>query len=156
MNTMEIHFSVNGKACSMTVPTSMTLLELLRDELGLTGAKHGCGIGECGACTVIMDHKAVNACLILAPQINGSAIQTVEGLRAGNQLHDLQQAFVDNHAVQCGFCSSGMLMSAKALLDANPDPSEKEIRTALAGNLCRCTGYSAIVYAVKDAAKPTE
>ncbi len=156
MKQMEIHFHVNGEARNLNVDPEMTLLELLRDIMGLTGTKQGCGAGECGACTVIMNNRAVNACLILAPQINGSNIETVEGMKAGAQLSDLQQAFIDNHAVQCGFCSSGMLMSAKALLDAHPNPSEKEIRTALAGNLCRCTGYSAITDAVKQAAKATK
>jgi len=147
-------FSVNGEPYVLErVPVNRSLLHVLRDDLGLTGTKEGCGEGDCGACTVIMDGKAVNACLVLAAEVEGKDILTVEGLAKGGKLHPLQQAFVDEGAVQCGFCTPGMLLSAKALLDVNPSPSEIEIRTALAGNLCRCTGYDKIVRAVQDAAQ---
>jgi len=130
----------------------MRLVDLLRDELGLTGTKEGCGEGECGACTVILDGRAVNSCLVLAVQARGKNVLTVEGLAEDGRLSALQRQFVEHIAVQCGFCTPGMLMSAKALLVAHPQPSDDEIRLALAGNLCRCTGYTAIVAAVKAAA----
>jgi carbon-monoxide dehydrogenase small subunit len=125
----------------------------LREDLGLTGTKHGCGLGDCGACTVILDGKAVNSCLVLAIQANGSEVLTIEGLAEKGKLHPLQQAFVDKGAIQCGFCTPGMILSAKALLEEKPNPTELEIRTALSGNLCRCTGYQKIVEAIDDAAK---
>lgn len=147
-------FSVNGEPYILDrVPVNRSLLDVLRDDLGLTGTKEGCGEGDCGACTVIIDGKAVNACLVLAAEVEGKDILTVEGLAKNGKLHPLQQAFVDEGAVQCGFCTPGMLLSAKALLDVNPSPSELEIRTALAGNLCRCTGYVRIVSAVQKAAQ---
>ncbi len=147
-------FSVNGEPYILDrVPVNRSLLDVLRDDLGLTGTKEGCGEGDCGACTVIIDGKAVNACLVLAAEVEGKEILTVEGLAKNGKLHPLQQAFVDEGAVQCGFCTPGMLLSAKALLDVNPSPSELEIRTALAGNLCRCTGYVRIVSAVQKAAQ---
>lgn len=145
--------NVNGETYVVEhVPVSRTLLQVLRDDLGLTGTKEGCGEGDCGACTVIMDGKAVNSCLVLAAEAEGKAVVTVEGLVKDGKLHPLQQAFVDEGAVQCGFCTPGMLMSAKALLDVNPSPTEAEIRTTLSGNLCRCTGYVRIVSAVQKAA----
>jgi aerobic carbon-monoxide dehydrogenase small subunit len=151
MNKIEITFILNGKEVCIDVDPEMTLLSLLREELFLTGTKEGCGAGECGACTVLMDGIAVNSCLVLAPQINGTEIITIEALEHDGQLDRLQQSFIDNHAVQCGFCTPGMLMSAKALLLKNPHPTQEEIKIALSGNLCRCTGYQSIISAVKGA-----
>jgi carbon-monoxide dehydrogenase small subunit len=149
----QLTLNVNGETyIAEHAPVSRTLLQVLRDDLGLTGTKEGCGEGDCGACTVMMDGLAVNACLVLAAEAEGKPIVTVEGLVRGGKLHPLQQAFVDEGAVQCGFCTPGMLMSAKALLDVNPSPTEAEIRTTLSGNLCRCTGYVRIVSAVQRAA----
>ena len=130
----------------------MTLLDFLREDLGLKGTKRGCDSGQCGACTIIMDGKTVNACLILAIQADGKEILTIEGLSSGGRLHPLQEAFVEEGAVQCGFCTPGMILSAKALLDEKKDPSGEEIREALSGNLCRCTGYVKIIKAVQKAA----
>jgi carbon-monoxide dehydrogenase small subunit len=135
---------------------SRRLLDLLRDDLGLTGTKEGCSIGECGACTVLIDNQAVNSCLVLAGQINGSDIMTVEGLASGQQLHPLQANFLKYGAVQCGFCTPGMLMSAYALLKENPQPGTEEIKEAIAGNLCRCTGYKQIIKAVQQTAHDLE
>lgn len=151
MKQLEITFILNGKEISMAVDPEMTLLSLLREELLLTGTKEGCGSGECGACTVLMDGAAVNSCLVLAPQINGTEILTIEALEHDGKLDRLQQSFIDHHAVQCGFCTPGMLMSAKALLLKNPRPTQEEIEIALSGNLCRCTGYQNIVAAVEGA-----
>mgnify|MGYP000853116820 FL=1 len=151
MNKLNITFILNGEEVSMEVDPETTLLTLLREELFLTGTKEGCGSGECGACTVLMDGIAVNSCLILAPQVNGTEIITIEALEHDGKLDRLQQSFIDNHAVQCGFCTPGMLMSAKALLLKNPHPTEDEIRIALSGNLCRCTGYQNIIKAVEGA-----
>jgi aerobic carbon-monoxide dehydrogenase small subunit len=128
----------------------------LREDLELTGTKHGCGLGDCGACTVILNGKPVNSCLVLAIQANGGDVITVEGLAENGKLHPIQQAFVDKGAIQCGFCSPGMILSAKALLESNPRPTEHEIRTAISGNLCRCTGYQKIVEAIQEAAKAIE
>ena len=149
---MNLQFTVNGKEEHLEVDDSMRLLDILRLELGLTGTKEGCGIGECGACTVIMNGDAVCSCLVLAAQVQGAVVETVENLEQDGVLSRLQQAFLDHGAIQCGFCTPGMLMSAKALLDKNPHPSEDEIREALEGNLCRCTGYIPILDAVKAAA----
>jgi carbon-monoxide dehydrogenase small subunit len=149
---MRIDITVNGSSHVLDVPADLRLIDLLRSELGLTGTKEACGEGECGACTVIVDGRAVNSCLVLAAQVRGRSVLTVEGLAGDGRLSVLQQKFIENGAVQCGFCTPGMLMSAKALLMAEPEPSEEQIRMALAGNLCRCTGYTAIVAAVKDAA----
>ncbi|MDY0095499.1 MAG: (2Fe-2S)-binding protein [Candidatus Vecturithrix sp.] len=148
---MNLQFTVNGKEIQLEVEDSMRLLDILRLELGLTGTKEGCGVGECGACTVIMNGDAVCSCLILAAQAQGAIVETVENLEQDGVLSRLQQAFLDHGAIQCGFCTPGMLMSAKALLDKNPHPSEEEIRQALEGNLCRCTGYIPILDAVKAA-----
>ena len=148
MKKVTIHTSINYKQYELEIKPNLTLLSLLRDELGLTGTKCGCEVGECGACTVLIDGKAVNSCLVLAPQIDGQEILTVEGLASGKQLHPLQESFLDHDAVHCGFCTPGMLMSAKSLLDQHPDPTEEEIRIALSGNLCRCSGYQQIVDAV--------
>ncbi len=158
--TEEIHirFVLNGSPCSASVPPETTLLQLLRDHLFLTGTKCGCEIGQCGACTVILEGLAVASCLVLAAQVDGLHVETVEGLaqevtQSGKGLHPLQKAFLDRDAVACGFCTPGMLMSAKALLDQNPRPSRKEIRRAISGNLCRCTGYIPIVEAIALAAR---
>ncbi|MDF3002693.1 MAG: Xanthine dehydrogenase [Bacillota bacterium] len=151
MKKTKIQFVLNGKSVSMDVDPETTLLSLLREELFLTGTKEGCGSGECGACTVLMDGLAVNSCLVLAPQINGTEILTIEALETDGKLDRLQQSFIDHHAVQCGFCTPGMLMSAKALLLKNPRPTQEEIRIALSGNLCRCTGYQNIIAAVEGA-----
>jgi carbon-monoxide dehydrogenase small subunit len=148
---VDIKFKINGKIAELRVDDSRRLLDILREDLGLTGTKEGCAIGECGACTVIMNGAAVNSCLILAEQGQGAEIETVENLEQNEVLSRLQEAFLDNGAIQCGFCTPGMLMSAKALLDKNPHPSEAEIKTALEGNLCRCTGYVPILNSVKDA-----
>ncbi|MHB8072711.1 (2Fe-2S)-binding protein [Desulfosporosinus fructosivorans] len=148
---MEITFILNGKEICMDIDPNMTLLNYLREELFLTGTKEGCGIGECGACTVIVDGIAVNSCLVFVAQVNGAEIITIEHLEHDGQLDRLQQSFIDNHAVQCGFCTPGMLMSSKALLLKNPNPSQEEIKIALSGNLCRCTGYQNIIAAVEGA-----
>jgi carbon-monoxide dehydrogenase small subunit len=142
-----IRIQVNSEEVECTVKNSMTLLDLLRDVLDLTGTKKGCDTGECGACTVILDGKAVNACLILAVDADGSEVQTIEGVGRFN-LHPLQKSFVENGAIQCGFCTPGMIMSAKALLDRNPKPTSEEIKTALAGNLCRCGAYNKILHSI--------
>jgi carbon-monoxide dehydrogenase small subunit len=148
-----IQITLNGKSVSREVQTHRLLLDLLRDEIGMTGTKEGCGTGDCGACTVLMNGKPVNSCLILSGELEGANIVTIEGLKVGAELHAVQKAFVQDGGAQCGYCTPGMLMMSKALLDANPDPSEEEIRYALSGNLCRCTGYAKIVQAVQDAAK---
>lgn len=153
MNKIEVNFTVNGLQKTVHVEPSRTLLEVLREDLELTGTKDGCSQGDCGACVVVMDGKAVNSCLILAPQAQDSRIITVEGLLDNGDLHPLQHRFVENWAFQCGFCTPGMLMSAYALLLDNPNPTVEEIKTALEGNLCRCTGYRPIVDAVMQAAK---
>ena len=147
-----VKFYVNDAPVELTVPANRTLLSVLRDDLALTGTKEGCGAGECGACTVIMDGLAVNACLILAPELNGKHIETVEGLTKGDQLSPLQESFIEHMALQCGFCTPGMLMSAESLLRENPHPTREEIATAMSGNLCRCTGYKKIVEAIEDVA----
>jgi carbon-monoxide dehydrogenase small subunit len=150
---IEVTLTINGERRSAAVPPEATLLQLLRDALGLTGAKLGCDVGDCGACTVIVDGKAVNACLMLAGQAAGRRVLTIEGLASRERLHPIQKAFEDSGALQCGFCGPGMVLSTKALLDVNPNPTATEIRDALAGNLCRCTGYTKIVEAVQDAAQ---
>jgi carbon-monoxide dehydrogenase small subunit len=147
---IDLKFKVNGKEVAIKVEDSKRLLDILRDELGLTGTKEGCGIGECGACTVIMNGDAVCSCLILSGQLQNAEIETIENLERDNILSNLQEAFLEYGAIQCGFCTPGMLMSAKALLDKNPHPTEEEIKTALEGNLCRCTGYIPIIDAVKN------
>jgi aerobic carbon-monoxide dehydrogenase small subunit len=157
MSTHTLTLTVNGQPYMATVRGSTTLLEFLRDTLHLTGTKNGCAEGDCGACTVIMNGQAVKSCLVLALQANGATVETVEGLSGlAGGLHPLQEAFVEAGAVQCGYCIPGMLMSAKALLDENPAPTREEIRTALAGNLCRCTGYMKIITAVELAASKLE
>lgn len=146
-----IEITVNGEKRFIEVKPNRTLLDVLREDLGLTGAKKGCGEGKCGSCTVLMDGRPVDSCLILAPQADGAEILTIEGL-TGIEPHPLQRAFVEKGAVQCGFCTPGMILTAKALLDLHPGPQEDEIREAVAGNLCRCTGYIKIVEAVKACA----
>jgi len=148
----EIRFTVNGQSEHATVPATMTLLDLLRDRLALTGTKEGCGIGECGACTVLLDGNPITSCLMLAVEADGRNIETIEGEAIGGELSVLQQAFIDEGAIQCGFCTPGMIMSARGLLNRTPNPSDEEIIEAIAGNLCRCTGYEAIVAAVRLAA----
>ncbi len=151
MNMKEIMLNVNNKKYTLQVKPSATLLDVIREDLGLTGAKEGCGEGECGACTVIMDGMAVNACLMLAVEANGKHITTIEGLSDGDKLHPIQQAFVDIGGLQCGFCTPGMILSTKALLDKNQNPTDEEIRKGLEGNFCRCTGYTKIIQSVKAA-----
>ena len=153
MQKQTASFTVNGKPYEVLIEPHMTLLEVLRDHLELTGTKHGCGIGQCGACTVIVDGKPTLSCLTLAVTVKDKDIQTIEGLSEENVLHPIQEAFIDHGAIQCGFCTPGMIMSAKALLDKHPNPTEEEINTALAGNLCRCTGYVKIAEAVSIAAE---
>jgi carbon-monoxide dehydrogenase small subunit len=153
MSIHRITLKVNGEAEQVDVPSNMTLLTMLRDKLGATGTKNGCSAGECGACTVILNGEPVNSCMVLAVECDGAEVTTVEGLSEDHTLDPVQQAFIDSGAVQCGFCTPGMLISARALLDRNPDPSEHEIRDALVGNLCRCTGYGRIIDAVKQAAR---
>jgi aerobic carbon-monoxide dehydrogenase small subunit len=146
----ELELKVNGEEYILEVEPHRTLLELIRNDLGLTGTKLGCGGGECGACTVILDGKAVKSCLMLALDARGKEIWTIEGLSRAGELHPLQRAFVEHGAIQCGFCTPGMIMASKAMLDENPHPSEQEIKDALAGNLCRCTGYVKILEAVSS------
>lgn len=154
MKKISVSFTLNGDPVVAEIPVTWNLLKTLREVFELTGAKEGCGVGECGACTVMVDGEAVNACLFPIPEIEGKAVTTIEGVayRDGS-LHPLQKAFLENNGVQCGFCTSGMIMSAKALLDRNPDPTQEEIRAGIAGNFCRCTGYVQIVEAIEMAAK---
>lgn len=148
-----IELMVNGETYEVAVEPQRTLLEVLRDNLGLTGAKKGCNTGDCGACTVIMDGKPVVSCLILAVEAQGKDILTIEGLAKDGQLHPLQEAFIELGAIQCGFCTPGMILSAKALLDENPKPTEEEVKKGIAGNLCRCTGYTKIIEAILAASQ---
>lgn len=149
----EIKLTVNGKLHEVMIRPWKTLLEVIREDLELTGTKEGCGIGECGACTVIMDGKAVNSCLVLAAEANGKEILTIEGLADRDKLHPIQEAFINHGGMQCGFCTSGMILSAKALLEKNPNPTEEEIRRGISGNFCRCTGYTKIIESIKAASK---
>jgi len=149
----EINFTVNGDPYELTVESHHNLLTVLREQLVLTGAKNGCSEGECGACTVLLDGEPVNSCLVLGVEADGHDIVTVEGLATGGQLAPIQQTIIDLGGTQCGFCTPGVLMSAHALLQRNPDPSDREIREGLVGNLCRCTGYTRIVDAVREAAR---
>ena len=148
-----IHLVVNDRDYDLAVRPNETLLDVLRNRLGLTGVKKGCDLGDCGACTAIMDGATVNSCLVLAVQADGRSITTIEGLESEGGLHPVQKAFVDHGAIQCGFCTPGMILAAKNLLDQNPKPTEAEIRRALSGNLCRCTGYQKIVEAVQSVGK---
>ena len=151
---MKKHVSaiVNGDPTEFLTDPGTTLLDALRDELGLTGSKEGCGSGDCGACSVIVDGRLVCSCLLLAVEAEGRRIETIEGMAQGSELHPLQRKFLEHAALQCGYCTPGLLVAAKALLDVNPDPSESETRYWLAGNLCRCTGYDKVIRAVMDAA----
>ncbi len=145
MDRKELRFTLNGQETTVMVEENARLLDILREELSLTGTKEGCGVGECGACTVIVDGEAVDSCLVLAMSVAGKSVTTIEGLAGDGILHPLQQAVLDHHALQCGFCTPGFIMSAKALLDKNPHPSEDEIKVAISGNLCRCTGYQQLI-----------
>jgi len=153
---MRIDLTVNGERVECDVAPGMRLLDLLRDRLHLLGTKEGCGEGECGACTVLLEGRPVASCLVLASQADGKEVLTIEGISDGERLHPIQRAFVETGAVQCGFCTPGFIMSTYALLKENPHPSEEEIRTALEGNLCRCTGYAKIIEAVNRAAEMME
>ena len=148
-----VNLTVNGELEQVNVPSNMTLLEMLREELALTGTKNGCSAGECGACTVLMNGEPVNSCMVLAVECDGAEIITVEGLAHDGQLDPLQQALIDTGGVQCGFCTPGVLITARGLLNRNPHPSEEEIREALVGNLCRCTGYVRIIEGIQVAAR---
>lgn len=150
-----VQTTINGETVEFLCESRQSLLEVLRDELHLTGAKEGCNNGNCGACSVILDGRLVNSCLVLGVETEGKSVETIEGLAEPDKLHPIQDAFLENAALQCGICTPGFIMSAKALLDSNPNPTEHEIRYWLAGNLCRCTGYDKIVKAVMDAAKDT-
>jgi len=151
-----VTMTVNGQEIDIAVAPNATLLEILRDNLGLTGVKEGCSEGVCGACTVLMNGNPVRSCLTLALEAEGAEILTIEGVAAGGELHPVQQAFIDRGAVQCGFCTPGMILSTKALLERIPHPTDEEIKTALAGNFCRCTGYAKILDAVREAAGTPE
>ena len=149
---VHVHTTVNGDAVEFACGEGEVLLDVLRNRLGLTGAKEGCGTGDCGACSVMLDGRLVCSCLVLGAEVGGKKIETIEGMADGMKLHPLQQAFIDHAALQCGVCTPGFLIAAKALLAKKPDPTEEEIRFGLAGNLCRCTGYDKIVRAVQHAA----
>ena len=153
MKSIHVATTVNGDAVEFVCAPEDTLLDVLRGSLGLTGAKEGCGTGDCGACSVTLNGRLVCSCLVLGVEAQGAEIGTIEGLASADALHPLQQAFIDHAALQCGICTPGILVAAKALLDHNPDPSDTELRYWLAGNLCRCTGYDKIIAAVLDAAK---
>jgi carbon-monoxide dehydrogenase small subunit len=150
---MKVEFTLNGKLLCLEVEPWRTLIQVLRQQLGLKGVKEGCGKGECGACTVILNGKAVLSCLIPIPRVQGCSITTIEGLETGEGLHPLQKAFIEHGAIQCGFCTPGMILSAKACLDENPSPSREEIRETISGNLCRCTGYVKIIEAIQSVAE---
>jgi carbon-monoxide dehydrogenase small subunit len=153
MDKIKVRFRLNGEMVETNVEPNATLLDLLRYTLKLTGTKKGCDRGDCGACTVLLDGKPVNSCLILAPRVDNRSVITIEGLGESNTLHPLQQAFIENHAVQCGYCTPGMLMSAYGLLLEDSDPTDEKVRRAIEGNLCRCTGYTQIIKAIMAAAK---
>lgn len=148
---MEIQLIINEKEYKVDIDVNMRLIDLLRDKLGLIGTKEGCGEGECGACTIIMDGESVNSCMVMAFQANGSNLVTIEGLEKNGELHPLQRAYMEEGSVQCGFCIPGMIMSTKALLDKSPNPSRDEIREGMSGNLCRCTGYNKAIDAAEKA-----
>jgi len=152
MSKLLVSTTVNGDAQQFLCDPDTTLLDALREEMGLTGSKEGCGSGDCGACTVMLDGDMVCSCLVLAPEAEGRQVATIEGVAEGSQLHPVQRKFLEHGALQCGFCTPGFIMASKALLERNPNPSETEVRYWLAGNLCRCTGYDKIVRAVLDAA----
>lgn len=153
MKTIQVATTINGDAVEFLCGPDESLLDVLRNRLGLTGAKEGCGTGDCGACSVTLDGRLVCSCLVLGAEAEGAEITTIEGMADGDQLHPLQQAFIDHAALQCGICTPGILVAAKALLEKNPNPTDTEVRYWLAGNLCRCTGYDKIIQAVQDAAE---
>jgi carbon-monoxide dehydrogenase small subunit len=153
MTVHSINITVNGSLEQVSVPSNMTLMRMLRESLALTGTKNGCSAGECGACTVLLNGEPVNSCMVLAVECDGAEVTTVEGLAGDQQLSPIQEAMIQAGGVQCGFCTPGVLISARALLDRNPDPDEEEIRAALVGNLCRCTGYVRIIESIKQAAR---
>jgi len=150
MSKHEIYLRVNGREHRLSIDSHLTLLDVIRDKIGLTGTKRGCDLGECGACTVLIDGKPYNACLITPMDVQGKEIVTIEGLAQDGKLHPIQEAFIEQGAIQCGFCTPGMVLGAKALLDEDPFPSEEKIKEALSGNLCRCTGYTSIVRAIQS------
>lgn len=152
MNKLKVELTINGKKREVETTASTRLLDLIRDDLHLTGTKEGCGKGECGACTVIMNNELVASCLVLAPQADGAIITTIEGICHGEKLHPIQEAFIETGAVQCGFCTPGMILAAKKLLEENPHPNKEKIKRGISGNLCRCTGYQKIIDAIKLAA----
>lgn len=153
MENILLNMSVNGVEVSVDIKPYERLIDVLRERLNLTGTKEGCGVGECGACTVIVDGKTVNSCLVLAASMEGKSITTIEGLMENEKLHPIQESFIRHHALQCGFCTPGLILSAKALLDENPNPSREEIKIGISGNLCRCTGYEQVVEAIEDVAQ---
>ncbi len=153
MKKLAITLVVNDQEYELMAAPNRTLSQVLREDLGLTGTKQGCQVGDCGSCTVLLDGQPVNSCLVLAVQVSGRRVATIEGVADGNRLHPIQEAMVEHGAIQCGFCTPGMILSAKSLLERNPSPSTGEIRQALSGNLCRCTGYQKIVEAVADASQ---
>ena len=153
MAKQHVNATINGDNIELLCDSTQTLLDALRDELDMTGTKEGCGTGDCGACSVVVDGVLVCSCLMLGAEANGKTIETIEGMATGEELHPLQQNFIDHVALQCGICTPGLLVASKALLEENPDPTEEEIRYWLAGNLCRCTGYHKVVEAVQDAAR---
>lgn len=153
MSNNSVEFTLNGKPVSLSVSLSDTLLDVLRDRLYMTGTKKGCGTGECGACTVLLDGEAVNSCLVPIMKVSGRNVETIEGIGSSENLHPLQETFVDKAAVQCGFCTPGMILSAKALLDKTTQPTTQQIKEAISGNLCRCTGYVKIEEAIKAASE---
>lgn len=156
MRDLSIDFILNDKPVSVVIPENMRLLDMLRDTLGMTGTKEGCGVGECGACTVILDGQTVDSCLVMAASVAGKRVETIEGLAKDGELHPLQESILKHHALQCGFCTPGLIMSAKALLDDKNKPSREEIRKAISGNLCRCTGYKQVIDAVEEAGEALE
>jgi len=153
LKEVNINFKLNGKDYNLTVPSNLTLLQIIREKLGITGTKRGCGKGECGACTVIFNGRTVTSCLVLAPKVDGAEVITVEGIGTYENPHPIQKAFVEEGAVQCGFCTPGFVVSTYYLLSKNPHPTEEDIRDGLSGNLCRCTGYIKIINAVKKASE---
>jgi carbon-monoxide dehydrogenase small subunit len=151
----KIRLTINGQLYKLSVEPNQTLVDIIRNEIGLTGTKKGCGSGDCGACTVILDGKPVNSCLILGVEVDKSEVLTIEGLKQGEKLHPIQKAFIHFGAIQCGFCTPGMIVSAKALLDTCPNPSEEQVKMAISGNLCRCTGYKKIIEAIMNSSSQT-
>ena len=152
-SVLPIRFNINGEEVHLEVGAGETALHVIRERLSLKGTKEGCGMGECGACTIVVDGKSVNACLMAAPQLDGRRVMTVEGLGSEEKLHPLQEALLDHHGVQCGFCTPGLLMSAQALIQKTPQPTHQQVVESISGNLCRCTGYQQIVTAIEDGAK---